>query len=123
MKNNTSIVVGSSVDTDEIRAYDYSKGDRRFHDLEVALSYAEDLAIETGRRQRVRQDSGDEHAAPLYLVQEVDAPRKITSNQIHSVFNHGGVTRSVMGPGHPPNLADAVQAILRRPVKTSMLDR
>lgn len=55
------------------RAYDFNRGDRRFHDQIEAIEHANAEALKTGVRQVVRVTApallgGDE---PLYLVQAV----------------------------------------------------
>lgn len=68
------IVLPSDLSVDDIprRPYDFNQGDRRFHDREEAIDWANEEAIATGVRRIVRADSpallgGD----PLYLVQAV----------------------------------------------------
>lgn len=54
------------------RDYDFNKGDRRFHDRQVAIDHALAEATATGIRQIVRPTSPALlGGAPLYLVQAV----------------------------------------------------
>lgn len=52
------------------RPYDFSKGDRRFVDFDVALRHAEKKALETGIRQEVRPTSSPSFQK-LWIVQAV----------------------------------------------------
>jgi len=66
------IIVAEDINVGQIprRAYDFSKGDRRFFDIERAIDHANDEASRTGIRQVVRPDTealGD----TLFVVQAI----------------------------------------------------
>lgn len=66
-----TVVVQDDVDVYTIprRAYDFDRGDRRFHSFENAVDHADRVASETAVRQCVRVDNSS--FEKLYLVQAI----------------------------------------------------